>query len=58
MAVLRLEIARAGINVRSPTKEGILKAVDYLADAELEFMDRDRVVGNRDRRFKVALGVK
>jgi hypothetical protein len=52
MAILRLEITRAGIDVKSPTKEGILKAIDYLADAELEFMDRDAVVKNRTRRLK------
>lgn len=51
MAILRLEITRAGIDVRNPTKEGILKAIDYLADAELEFMDRDAVVRNRERRL-------
>jgi small GTP-binding protein len=45
MAILRLEITRAGIDVKSPT-------MDYLADAELEFMDRDTVVKNRTRRLK------
>ena len=57
MAVLRLEITRAGIDVRSPTKEGILKAVDYLADAELEFVDRETVVKNRDRRLNWVLKI-
>ncbi|MCK4443964.1 MAG: GTP-binding protein [Thermoplasmata archaeon] len=55
MVILRQEIARAGIDIRKPTKEGIIKAVEYLAEAELEFLDQDIVKKNRERRLRWAL---
>ncbi len=58
LAVLRLELARAGVDVRNPTREGLLKAIDFLADAELEFHDRDTVVGNQERRLGWASQIK
>jgi small GTP-binding protein len=34
MLILRQEIARSGLDVNNPTKEGVLKVVEYLAEAE------------------------
>ncbi len=54
MALLRQEIIRAGIDVRRPSKEGILKAVDYLAEAESEFWDEKTVLRNKVKRLSWA----
>ena len=50
MIVLRQEIARAGIDINNPSKEGIIKAVEYLAEAEYEFYDEDKVFSNFEKR--------
>ncbi|UCE37689.1 MAG: GTP-binding protein [Thermoplasmata archaeon] len=50
MLILRQELARAKIDVNNPTKEKILTAVEYLAEAESEFKDRDIVLANMKRR--------
>jgi small GTP-binding protein len=50
MLILRQEIARSGLDVNNPTKEGVLKAVEYLAEAENEFKDEKTVMANLDRR--------
>jgi small GTP-binding protein len=54
MPILRQEMARASIGVNKPTKEGILKVVEYLAEAENEFKDEKTVVANLKRRLKWA----
>jgi small GTP-binding protein len=56
MVILRQEVARAGLDINDPSPEGILRAVDYLAEAEAEFLDQDRVVENRKRRRAWAEG--
>ena len=43
MPILREQINRAGIDIRSPSKGGILKLIDYLAEAESEFQ-KEKVV--------------
>ena len=58
MIILRQEIARASVDVRSPTKEGLLKVVEYLAEAENEYKDKDAVRTNLERRFGWACSVK
>lgn len=50
MPILRQEIARAGIDIRSPSREGILKFVEYLAEAEAEFMDEKTIAQNMNKR--------
>ncbi|UCG70128.1 MAG: GTP-binding protein [Thermoplasmata archaeon] len=50
MLILRQELARAGINVSDPKKERIITAVEYLAEAESEFKDREIVFSNLKRR--------
>jgi uncharacterized tellurite resistance protein B-like protein len=51
MLILRQEVARSGLDVNDPTKEGILKVVEYLAEAENEYMDEKTVTANLDRRL-------
>lgn len=55
MVILRQELARAGIDIQKPTKEGTIKAVEFLAEAELDFIDQDIVKKNRERRLEWAL---
>ncbi len=54
MPILRQEIIRAGIDVRNPSKEGILKVVEYLAEAESEFKEEKTIVSNLEKRLKWA----
>ncbi|UCG69526.1 MAG: GTP-binding protein [Thermoplasmata archaeon] len=50
MLILRQELARAGIKISDPKKDKILTAVEYLAEAESEFKDREIVIANLKRR--------
>lgn len=54
MLILRQEITRANIDISNPTKEGILKIVKYLAEAENEFKDEKTVQSNLERRLNWA----
>jgi small GTP-binding protein len=51
MPILRQEIARAGIDIRNPSKEGIFKLIEYLAEAEAEFKDVKTISTNFKRRL-------
>jgi hypothetical protein len=51
-------VARAGLDINNPTKEGILKAVEYLAEAENEFKDEKTVLDNREKRIDWARNVR
>jgi len=57
MVVLRQEVLRAGIDVRSPTKDGVLRLVDYLAEVESEFKPAPAVAEGRERRLAWANGI-
>jgi len=57
MPILREEINRAGIDIRSPSKGGILKLIDYLAEAESEFHKEKTVKSNFEKRKKWAQGI-
>jgi Ras-related protein Rab-21 len=50
MSVVRTQFARANIDVKVPTKESLLKAIDYLAEAERSFKDEQTVSQNAVRR--------
>jgi small GTP-binding protein len=52
MSVLRQEIVRAGVDIRSPSRQGLLKLVEYLAEAESEYLKEHRVVKNKERRME------
>ncbi len=58
MVILRQEVARASLDINKPTKEGILRAVEYLAEAENEFMDEETVISNLARRRDWAYGIR
>jgi small GTP-binding protein len=53
MMILRQEIARAQIDIDNPTKKGILRAIEYLAEAEYEFIDEDKVLSNLEKRMMI-----
>jgi small GTP-binding protein len=54
MLILRQELTRAAFDINNPTKPGILRAVEYLAEAEAEYMDEDIVKANLKRRLEFA----
>jgi Ras-related protein Rab-7A len=58
MVMLRQEIARAGIDISNPTKEKIFKVVEYLAEAENEFMDEESVITNFNKRKEWANNIQ
>ena len=58
MAILRQEFPRAGLDISKPTKSGIVKAIEYLAEAEQEFQDQETVQRNKDKRMKLIANVK
>lgn len=58
MSMLRQEITRAGIDIRSPSKVGLLMVVEYLAEAESEYKDAKEVTDNKDRRMQLARSVE
>jgi hypothetical protein len=58
MYILRQELARAAFDINNPTKEGVLRAVEYLAEAEAEFKDEVTVKENLERRMKWAKKIR
>lgn len=58
MLILRQEFARASLDIRNPTRDGILKVVEYLGQAENEFLDEKTVLDNLERRMDWARAVK
>jgi small GTP-binding protein len=57
MIILRQEIARAGIDIRSPSKEGVSMFVEYLAEAECEFNDEKTVKSHLKIWSKLVQGI-
>lgn len=45
------EFVRAGLDVRAPSKAGLCKAVELLAEVESEYKDEKTVLKNRERRL-------
>ncbi|MCK4443605.1 MAG: GTP-binding protein [Thermoplasmata archaeon] len=58
MLVLRQEIARAGIDINDPTRDGVIKAVEFLAEADSEFKNEKKVRSNLERWREIAYGIK
>jgi hypothetical protein len=58
MLILRQELTRASFDINNPNKKGILRAVEYLAEAESEFMDEGTVKANLERRLLFADNIK
>ncbi|MBI4416586.1 MAG: GTP-binding protein [Euryarchaeota archaeon] len=51
MPIVRDRFARAGVDVRRPTRETLTRAVEYLAEVERGFQPEERIAENRDRRL-------
>jgi small GTP-binding protein len=58
MLILRQEIARSQLDINNPNKEGVLKVVEYLAEAENEYMDEKIVHSNFEKRMKLVREIK
>lgn len=50
MPVVRQQFTRAGVDIRNPSKEGVLKVIGLLAVVERDYMDRFIVRKNRTKR--------
>jgi len=58
MSMVTQELIRAGVDVRKPTTEGLVKAVEYLAEAESAFRNPQEVMKNRERRLEWVMRAK
>ena len=50
MPIVKQQFTKAGVDVKVPTKDGLLKVIDALAEVEQGFKPADRVMDNRTRR--------
>lgn len=50
MPIIRQQFARAGVNIQDPTKEGLSKVIDLLAEVEEDIRDKQTVSENRTKR--------
>jgi small GTP-binding protein len=50
MPVIRQQFTRAGVDIRNPSKKGLLKVIDQLAEVERGFKDERTIRDNRTRR--------
>ncbi|HEV8594989.1 MAG TPA: hypothetical protein VGR51_05620, partial [Thermoplasmata archaeon] len=51
MPIVKQQFTRAGIDVKAPTKSGLLRVLDYLAEVETGFKPAEQVSENRVRRL-------
>ncbi len=51
MPIVRQQIARAGIDVKAPSVQGLTLAVEYLAEAESAFRNADEVEASKLKRL-------
>jgi small GTP-binding protein len=58
MSIVTGELVRAGVDVRKPSREALLRAVEYLAEAESAFRDPEAVVESREKRLQWVIRVK
>jgi small GTP-binding protein len=58
MSIVTQEVVRAGLDVRKPSREGLIKAVEYLAEAESAFKNPNEVLENRARRLEWVMRAK
>ncbi len=54
MTLLRQETLRAGLDVNAPSKEALLRFVEYLAEAESAYKDEKETAASRDKRMEWA----
>jgi small GTP-binding protein len=50
MPIIRQQFVRAGVDIREPTKEGLIKVIDLLAEVEQDLKDEGKVRENRTKR--------
>ena len=50
MPIVKQQFTKAGVDVKAPSKDGLLRVVDLLADVENGFKPAERVTENRSRR--------
>lgn len=50
MPIIRQQFVRAGVDIQEPTKEGLLKVIDLLAEVEQDLKDENAVKENRTKR--------
>jgi hypothetical protein len=58
MWILRTEIAKACIDINNPSKDGIFRLIQYLAEAENEFLCENVINYNYKKRMNMAQGIK
>lgn len=51
MPIVKQQFTRAGVDVKGPSKEGLLRVVDFLAEVEKGFQASAKVAENRRRRM-------
>jgi hypothetical protein len=51
MPIVKQQFTKAGVDVKRPSKDGLLKVVEYLAEVEQGFKPAERVSENRSRRL-------
>lgn len=58
MMVLRDLFVKAGVDISNPTKIGMIRIIDYLAEDEAKFMDAETVRQNKEKRLRMVKSVK
>ncbi|UCE74422.1 MAG: GTP-binding protein [Methanomassiliicoccales archaeon] len=58
MRILREQFIKAGVGVSNPTKSGIIKAIDYMAEEELKFLDANTVQLKKEKRLQMVRDAK
>ncbi|MCK4443048.1 MAG: hypothetical protein KAW09_00790, partial [Thermoplasmata archaeon] len=53
MPILREQLTKAGLNIKNPTKEGLIRVVHLLAQVESTLKDPQTVSRNRIRRLTI-----
>ncbi len=51
MPIVKQQFTKAGVDVKAPTKDGLLNVIELLAEVEQGFKPRERVDENRTRRI-------
>ncbi|UCG70939.1 MAG: GTP-binding protein [Thermoplasmata archaeon] len=58
MKVLQDQFVKAGVEISKPTKQGMIRAIEYLAEEELKFMDEAAVNQRKEKWLRMVRGVK
>jgi small GTP-binding protein len=58
MIILRQEITRAGLDIANPKKKALLRVVEYLAEAENDYLDEETLLKNKKRRMSLVMDVR